>query len=521
MEKIWRGCVSFVEMSVKVAFYEKIGFVEEKRCVKISCGTDQNHPNEHITVQMQMKIRLSLSYKLFAAFFLILLIVVGSMFLSRFIFSYNFQNYIKEVEIENLESLVPVLTALYNQNGSWDFVRRDPENWSRRLENQANLHRLPPPLFADASRTKQHRGESRLLMLDENELPLIGIPDQKDNSKIFSISSGDKVVGWLGIKQQKPFNDTPPGALLKRQAEHLTVLGILVIAVTVVIAVLFSRHILYPVRQLINGTHALANRDFSLRIPATTSDELGTLAENFNEMAGTLEEYEMLRKKWLTDISHELRTPLAILRGELEAIEDGVREASPESISSLHHEVLRISNLVEDLHLLSLAESDSLSMEKLPCSPRSILEDSVNYFQSRLAEKQIEIQLMLDDLAGFEISADQNRIEQVFFNLFDNSCKYIQEGGKLRISGSVKDTSCFIRFDDTGPGVSQKALPHLFDRLYREDHSRSRQTGGSGLGLTICRHIIEKHDGEIIAESSNLGGLAIIIRLPLILDSNA
>jgi len=128
---------------------------------------------------------------------------------------------------------------------------------------------------------------------------------------------------------------------------------------------------------------------------------------------------------------------------------------------------------------------------------------------------------MLDDLSGFEINADQNRIEQVFFNLLDNSCKYTQQGGKLRISGSVKDNSCIIRFDDTGPGVSQDALPHLFDRLYREDHSRSRHTGGSGLGLTICQHIIEKHDGEIIAETSNLGGLAIIIRLPLTLDSNA
>lgn len=463
-----------------------------------------------------MKIRFSLSYKLFAAFFLILLIVVGSMFLSRYIFSYNFRHYIKEVEIENLQNVVPVLSTLYLEHGSWDFLRKDLENWSRQLEKQANLHRVPPPLFAkEAKDTKPHR-ESRLLLLDENGLPIIGVPDQADNAKIFPISSGNRVVGWLGIKKRKPFNDTPPEDLLKRQAEHLTLLGLMVIGITVVIALLFSRHILRPVRQLIEGTHALANRDFSLRIKQSTSDELGTLAENFNEMASTLEEYETMRKSWLTDISHELRTPLAILRGELEAIEDGVREASPESIASLHHEVLRISNLVEDLHLLSLAESDSLSMEKRPCSPLTILEESAGYFQNRLHEKQIDLQLMLDDIAGFDIHADRNRIEQVFFNLFDNSCKYIHRAGTLRISASVKENFCNIRFDDSGPGVSPAALPHLFDRLYREDASRSRQTGGSGLGLTICRHIIEKHHGTIRAEQSNQGGLAIIIQLPLI-----
>jgi len=464
---------------------------------------------------MTMKTRLSLSYKLFAAFFLILLIVAGSMFLSRYIFSYNFRHYMKEVEIENLQSLVPVLTKLYEEHGSWDFLRKNHEKWSKKLEKQANIHRLPPPLFEKASAGKDPHHEPRLLLLDENELPVIGVPDSEDDAKIFPIAAGAKTVGWLGIKNRKPFRDTPPDELLKRQAEHLTLLGLLVLTITVIIAVLVSRHILRPVRQLIDGTHALAGRDFSVRIPSITSDELGTLAENFNTMAGTLEEYEALRKKWLTDISHELRTPLAILRGELEAIEDGVRDASPESIASLHHEVLRISNLVEDLHLLSLAESDSLSMAKHPGSPRTVLEESVHYFLSRLHEKQIDVQTMLDDLSGFTILADWRRIEQVFFNLLDNSCKYIHPGGRLRISGSVKDRHCFIRFDDTGHGVPEDALGHLFDRLYREEHSRSRQTGGSGLGLTICRHIVEKHDGEIWAEASTLGGLSIIIRLPL------
>lgn len=466
-----------------------------------------------------MKIRLSLSYKLFASFFLIVLIVMGSMFLSRYIFAYNFRHYIQQVELENLESLVPVLATIYQENGDWGPLRKDPEIWASQLEKQAHIYRAPPPLFSESADEHQPP-PARLLLLDENELPIIGIPDTEDQSKIFPITMEKKVVGWLGIKKQEPFKDTPPDALLKTQAEQLTILAILVITITITIALLFSRHILRPLRQLTEGTHALASRDFSLRIPPTTGDELGTLAENFNEMASTLEEYESLRKKWLTDISHELRTPLAILRGELEAIEDGVREMSPESISSLHSEVLRISGLVEDLHLLSLTESDSLTMEKRACSPRSIIEEAVPHFHVRLQEKKIILQLMLDDLSGFEINADKRRIGQVFFNLLDNSCKYIKPGETLRISASVKDDYCLIRFDDSGPGVSEEALPQLFDRLYREEHSRNRDSGGSGLGLTICRHIIEKHDGRIWAEKSGLGGLSIILQLPLIISSN-
>lgn len=123
---------------------------------------------------------------------------------------------------------------------------------------------------------------------------------------------------------------------------------------------------------------------------------------------------------------------------------------------------------------------------------------------------------MLDDLGLVRINADEDRLSQVFFNILDNSCKYIEQGGRLRISGRGKESRCYIRFDDSGPGVSEAALPQLFDRLYREEQSRSRVSGGSGLGLAICHHIIAKHDGQIWAENSSHGGLAVIISLPLI-----
>ena len=443
-------------------------------------------------------------------------LVFGAMFLARYIFILNFHHYINQVEQERLESLVQVLQEKYLENGDWGFIRRDPSAWTITLEELAGITNRPLPPPSDRDRKNDSRdNQTRLLLLDENDLPILGIPEPGDRSKIFPITVESRQVGWLGIKTRKPFKGGPPAALMERQAKHLTLLGILVICITALIAVLFSRSLLRPIRQLIQGTRALANREFSVRISPSGSDELGKLAENFNTMAKTLEEYETLRKKWLTDISHELRTPLAVLRGELEAIQDGVHETTPSSIASLHNEVLRITKLVEDIHLLSLAESDSLSMEKTPCLPRPILEETVAHFRSRLNQREITLLMMLDDLGGFYLDADENRLSQVFTNIMDNSCKYIDQGGTLRIKGSMEGNDCIIKFEDTGPGVSEAAMPYLFDRLYREEQSRSRDTGGSGLGLAICRHIIEKNEGEIRAEKSDQGGLCITIRLPV------
>ena len=463
------------------------------------------------------KIHVSLSYKLFGAFFLIMALVVGAMFLARYIFTLNFHHYINQVELERLESLVPVLQEKFLENGGWSFISKDPVKWAASLEEFADMTKRPlPPPPSDSNTEKDSKDrQSRLLLLDETELPILGIPEPGDKSKLFPITVEDKQVGWLGIKARKPFKGGPPAALLERQAQHLTILGILVIGITALIAVFFSRSLLQPIRQLIQGTRALANREFSVRISPSGNDELGKLAENFNVMATTLEEYETLRKKWLTDISHELRTPLAILRGELEAMQDGIREMTPSSITSLHGEVLRITKLVEDIHLLSLTESDSLAMDKKPFLPRNVLEEAVQHFQPLLAQREISLLMMLDDLGSFYLSGDKNRLAQVFTNIMDNSCKYISQGGTLRIKGRIEGDDCVIKFEDSGPGVSEKAMPYLFDRLYREEQSRNRETGGSGLGLAICRHIIEKHDGEIWAEKSSQGGLCIGIRLPV------
>ncbi|MFW9845633.1 MAG: HAMP domain-containing protein, partial [Candidatus Thorarchaeota archaeon] len=345
-----------------------------------------------------MEMRLKLSYKLFGAFLLILVIVSGAMLLSRYIFARTFRNYIHQMELEKLERLVPILQKEYRAHGSWDGIKGDPRQWRRLMRALPEDELPPPPLFGGAPPNgfKPPPGHTRppdgpipgappgILLMDARHQAVVGIPAPDDPRDAIAIEVDGEIVGWLGIHTHEPFKSGRPAILFERQARQLYLLGGVVIGLTAVIAFLFSRSLLRPIRQLIRGTRELSRRNFTARIDAVAGDELGQLAENFNLMAHTLENYEKMRLQWLTDISHELRTPLAVLRGEVEALQDGLREPTPANLSSLHTEILGISRLVEDLHLLSMADSDQLLMNKRQISPCGVLEAAVESYQTRL-----------------------------------------------------------------------------------------------------------------------------------------
>ena len=456
--------------------------------------------------------RIKLSIKLFGAFFLILAIVVGAMIFSRYLFARNFENYIHQMELERIERLVPTLKAAYRVHKNWTDIKEDRKRWDRIMHDMLAIDRHDPP----PPRVQGPPGAPpRILLMDANRHPVFGVPGSGKQDPLVPIDVDGQIVGWLGINRHEPFNSGPPADLFNRQNQQLYLLGSVVIALTALIAFLFSRHLLSPIQRLIQGTRKLASRDFSVRITPTTGDELSQLAEHFNAMASTLEESEKMRRQWLTDISHELRTPLAVLRGEIEALQDGIRKPTPDNLASLHAEILRISRLVEDLHQLSMADSDKFQFNDDRISPFRILEMVVQGYQARFAQCGIDLDLRMDAIVDTTIKGDADRLAQVFTNLMDNGLKYIQSPGILEISGQVGEHELIFHFQDSGPGVPSDSLPRLFDRLYRVDPSRNRETGGSGLGLSICRQIIDSHGGRIWAQHSPLGGLSIGIELPL------
>ena len=432
-----------------------------------------------------------------------------------------------------IEQLLPFLQKEYSSSGGWEHLRSDASSWLHiagivmggdgprppgfppDMSRQGPLS-TPNPLYELRHNPPKHSPPLPILLLDADRRPILGMRGPRDAEKFKAVVVDGQTVGWVGLHSPPPFFSGPPASLLQRQTKHLFILGFIVVLITAVIALAFSKYLLRPIQQLINGTCELAQRNFSVRIASTNGDELGQLADNFNTMAQTLGKYEKMRQQWLTDISHEMRTPLAILCGEIEALQDDVRKPTPDNLASLHAEVERISKLVEDLHLLSKADSDSLVLDMQRIAPYRILEELTDCYRHRLAQCGIDLELMTGDVQTAFIKGDPHRLGQVFGNLLDNVCKYTEAPGKLRIFGHCDTGGLSLYFQDSGPGVPDESMPHLFDRLYRVEPSRNRDTGGSGLGLAICQQIVENHNGLIWADHSPIGGLSIGIRLPLI-----
>jgi two-component system sensor histidine kinase BaeS len=216
------------------------------------------------------------------------------------------------------------------------------------------------------------------------------------------------------------------------------------------------------------------------------------------------------------DISHELRTPLAILRGEIEAMQDGIRTITEQGLDSLHQEVLHLSRIVSDLHDLSLFEAGSFKTEFGPVSPIEILSETMECFRSRLDRRGIRMEIHTRKEGDVVIRADADRLKQLFSNLLENVLRYANVPGVLRVSHQVGEGELQISFEDSGPGVPEESLAFLFERLYRVDRSRSREHGGSGLGLAICKSIVESFGGRIEAFNAPGNGLKICMAFPLV-----
>jgi two-component system sensor histidine kinase BaeS len=322
-------------------------------------------------------------------------------------------------------------------------------------------------------------------------------------------------VGWLSISPPEFLSDQLDVQFQAQQSRTFWLIAVISIATAALMAVLLARHLLAPIRGLTKGARALTAGQFGARAQVTSSDELGQLAADFNILAETLEQNERARRQWVADISHELRTPLAVLRGEIEAIEDGVRPFDASSLKSIHGEVLRLAKLVEDLYELSLSDLGALNYRKEKTDLIEALDAALTAFSHRFAQQEISVTSSLNHDRPILVFADAQRLFQLFSNLLENSLRYTDSGGQLRVRCEETDKLAIMHFQDSAPGVSEEALPKLFERLYRVESSRNRARGGAGLGLAICKNIVAAHGGEITALSSPLGGLWIRIQLPL------
>jgi len=301
---------------------------------------------------------------------------------------------------------------------------------------------------------------------------------------------------------------------MAKQSEMNYWLGALGGCIATLFSYFLSRHITAPINLLNKGAQKIALRDFTTHISIPTNDEFKDLACSVNNISKELSKYDLRQKQWLMDISHELRTPLTILYGELEAISDGVITLDNEAIKSLQEEVTLIMRLVNDLHQLSVIDKANFECEKNKINLTQLINHQITKFKSKFVLKNIKLLSQLPHKSVI-INGDYDRLSQVIQNILENGLRYIDSPGKLIINTELINDHIHIFFQDSGPGVTEAALPQLFDRLYRTDESRNRKTGGVGLGLAICKNIIQAHDGNIFATLNEFGGLSINITLPI------
>lgn len=472
--------------------------------------------------------RTRLSFEIFGAFLLAsLVLVILTIGALRFFFSVGFRDYIYKKELQKMPYLARVLEGEYARELGWEHLRQDRRAWHGLLNDARELRwaddlsqRADPESNAGEQGSGRKTSERRgippwLFLLDENRQPLIGDRGREDARNLIELRVEGETVGWLGIDVRAPSRSPLEVAFMEQQYRVFYCLGGGVFLLALVLTVLLSRRLLVPIRKLTDGTQALASRRFDTRIQVRSRNELGRLAEDFNRTAKTLETYENLRKDWISDISHELRTPLSILQGEIQALQEGVRPLTPDALDSLQAEVDRLAGLVEALHFLSLSDSQGLAMRRDRIAPIRILHDRVEAFQESMNRAGIEIRLHTEGGRNAFVVGDADQLGRMFSNLLQNTLQYTDSPGTLVVRAEKRAGRLEIVFQDSPPGVPDEALGRLFDRLFRVDKSRSRALGGSGLGLSIARRIVEAHGGEMSAAHAGTGGLEMRVTLPL------
>jgi len=385
-----------------------------------------------------------------------------------------------------------------------------PRHRPRPGRNEADFRLPPPPQGTPDS------FEHRAVLFDADKRQIIGGPHFIEaNLKLRPISYQETVIGYLGMIPAKALSDAGDLLFVEEQMESFAILACVMAVLSLLLSFPVASHLLRPVNELTRGTRKLMAGEFKTRIPITTEDELGQLSSDFNSLAMTLYKNETARQKWVADISHELRTPLSILRGEMEALLDGIRQPTPETLQGLLGEMIHLGRLIEDLYELSMSDVGALNYKKIVVNPAGILEGAVERFKPRFFKKGITLATHVPAEPPLSMMGDPDRLHQLFTNLLENSLRYTDSPGALEVFITSSKTKVRIRFQDSAPGVPPDLLPKLFDRLFRVDTSRGRSRGGAGLGLAICNNIVEAHQGSIEAQRPPSGGLEIKIELPL------
>lgn len=431
-------------------------------------------------------------------------------------FDHGFVSYATQRDRDLLAQMANRTANLYVYYNNWDFLvsesKRELE-WQRaKLENMRDL--IPPPVTPnlDLIYPSQYYRQ-RFALFDKDGNPLIG-GISLERAETQPVIVNKQTVGFVGLRSMKELVQDQTIRFVRQQGESFLLISAFMLAIAALLTWPLAKLLSRPISEISQATRKLASGDLNTRIQVNGKDELGQLAADFNQLAASLEEAKQARKRWVADTAHELRTPISVLRGEIEAMQDGIIPVTPDSLNSLLQETLHLGRLVEDLNQLSMHDMGNLNYKMAPTNVCEVLKHCMQGMQRTFEEAGIEMNLIVEKKCKNQIMADHDRLSQLFSNLMSNTLKYTNAPGKLDIIINKQANHLEIRMEDSAPGVCDQDKEKIFERFYRIEHSRNRQTGGRGLGLAICRKIIDGHQGKIEAYHSPSGGLGVRIELP-------
>ena len=461
--------------------------------------------------RMRLKTILTLIFALMVALTVFMVSIFSGIFINR-----QFEEYVKETQQKEASELAESIESNYDEKlGGFNIeyvhgmgMYALKEGFIIRLYDK-DMNILWDAVNHDMERCHEVMDEIMLRMKEKK-------PELEGEFVTYSydLKNGEEFNGILEISYYTPFYlNENEFQFIQALNGILTVVGIVSTVLAAFLGMLIAKRLTSPISGVITATNKISKGDYNVRVDAGPKvHEIYELSDAVNTMAGTLKEQEYLRKQMTADIAHELRTPVTNISSYMEMMIDDVMEPTGERLKNCYDELLRLSGIITDLEHLESAESDEILLNKEDVDLFSLSESILQGFDTRITDKKITANLVGGELHVF---ADKGRIGQVLANLISNAIKYTDENGRITVSVKKDTGKAVLVVEDTGIGISKEDQKRVFERFYRTDKSRTRTTGGAGIGLSITKAIVQAHCGTIRCEGESGVGSRFIVTLPL------
>lgn len=461
-----------------------------------------------------MRLRLILSFVL-----IVLVSVTSVVLIARSNTTTEVRSFMFHGGMTGTDSLVQLLQSYYQSQGSWAGVADQLDfpglGRGRGFGNSGMMPGMMGGMMGQRLRLADASGN--ILLDSQNQNPTGRLSNAEKNSAL-PVEVGGQVVGYLLAEGGIGVSQVAESFLVNRLSTAAITAGLIAGGLALLLALFLTYSLMRPVRDLTRAARRLGAGDLAQRVQVKGNDELAVLGSAFNHMADSLQQAQESRRSMTADIAHELRNPLAVQRANLEALQDGVFPLNPQALEPVLEQNLLLTRLVDDLRTLALAEAGQLKLERKPTDLAALVERIVERFKPQAAQRQVTLRLEngLSSAAGPEdfVEIDPLRVEQILNNLISNALRFVPQAGEIVVKLARLGEQVQVSVRDSGPGIPEEALPHIFERFYRADRSRSRSEGGSGLGLAIALHLAEAHGGALVAANYPQGGALFTLSLP-------